>query len=142
MKKTQKIGWQKYEDVLEAQISSPLMELMFKSLEKSLKEEEVSEETEIDYSQEEEVEKEEPVMVNVTNDLSNEITLAANFDCWMGHTNFNLTEEIKENLNKIDGVEVLKICSRYRFFIGIGRMFDFSDVRKKIEKEIMTNQGV
>ena len=142
MKKTQKIGWQKYEDVLEAQISSPLMELMFKSLEKSLKEEEVSEETEIDYSQEEEVEKEEPVMVNVTNDLSNEITLSANFDCWMGHTNFNLTEDIKDNLNKIDGVEVLKICSRYRFFIGIGRMFDFSDVRKKIEKEIMTNQGV
>ena len=141
MKKTQKIGWQKYEDVLEAQISSPLMELMFKSLEKNLKED-ASEDTDIDYSQEPEAEKEEQVMVNVTSDLSNEITLAANFDCWMGHTNFNLTEEIKENLNKIDGVEVLKICSRYRFFIGIGRMFDFSDVRKKIEKEIMTNQGV
>ena len=73
-------------------------------------------------------------------ELSNEITLAASFDCWLGHTNFNLTEEIKDNLNKVDGVEVLKICSRYRFFVGIGKMFEFSDVRETIEKNIL-NKG-
>ena len=55
----------------------------------------------------------------------------------MGHTNFNLTEDIKESLNEVDGVEVLKICSRYRFFVGVGRMFDFSDVRKNIEDQII-----
>ena len=47
---------------------------------------------------------------------------------------------IKNILNTIDGVEVLKICSRYRFFIGVGKMFDFSEVRKNIEKEL-TNKG-
>ena len=66
--------------------------------------------------------------------------MADSFDCWLGHTNFNLTEEIKEGLNKVDGIEVLKICSRYRFFVGIGKMFDFSDVRERIEKDIL-NQG-
>ena len=30
MKRTRKIGWQKYEDLLEAHINSPLMDLMFK----------------------------------------------------------------------------------------------------------------
>ena len=28
--------------------------------------------------------------------------------------------------------------SRYRFFIGIGKMFDFSDVRKEIEKAVIS----
>jgi hypothetical protein len=59
------------------------------------------------------------------------------FDCWMGHTNFDITPKIKEQLNKIQGVEVLKICSRYRFFIGVGKMFSFTDVRKNIEKDIL-----
>ena len=79
-------------------------------------------------------------MINVGDDLTNEITLAESFDCWLGHTNFNITEEIKEHLNKIDGIEVLKICSRYRFFVGIGKMFDFSEVRESIEKQVI-NQG-
>ena len=56
-----------------------------------------------------------------------------NFECWMGHTNFDITPEIKNKLDTIKGVELLKICSRYRFFIGIGKMFEFSDVRKEIE---------
>ena len=136
MKKTHKIGWQKYEDLLEAQINSPLMDLMLKSIEQNLSTETEKEEDEILYKDHEEPE-EESILINLNKDLSGEITLAANFDCWMGHTNFNLTENIKESLNKIDGVEVLKICSRYRFFVGVGRMFDFSDVRKNIEDQIL-----
>ena len=82
-----------------------------------------------------------PIMINIDQqELANDITLVSNFDCWLGHTNFNLTHEIKTILNTIDGVEVLKICSRYRFFIGVGKMFDFSEVRKNIEKEL-TNKG-
>jgi hypothetical protein len=34
----------------------------------------------------------------------------------------------------------LNVTSRYRFFIGIGKMFNFSDVRKDIENTI-TSEG-
>ena len=81
-----------------------------------------------------------PVMIGIDPDLSVDIALVANFDCWVGHTNFNVTEDVKSALNAIDGVEVLKICSRYRFFVGIGKMFDFSEVRKCIEKELTVNK--
>ena len=70
-------------------------------------------------------------------DLSNEIQMITNFDCWLGHTNFNISKSVKDRLENIRGVEVLKICSRYRFFVGIGRMFDFSDVRKEIEESFL-----
>jgi hypothetical protein len=29
------------------------------------------------------------------------------------------------------------VCSRYRFFVGIGQMFEFKDVRNHIDKEII-----
>jgi len=64
------------------------------------------------------------------------ISLMSRFDCWIGHTNFNLTNTIKNKLNEVDGIEVLNVMSRYRFFIGIGKMFKFSDVRKQIEETI------
>jgi hypothetical protein len=73
--------------------------------------------------------------------LMDNISLATNFDCWMGHTNFNITEEILDKLNSTEGVEILKICSRYRFFVGIGRMFDFTDVRQNIEKTLVIEKG-
>jgi len=137
MKKTQEIGWQKYEDVLESRINSPLVDTILESIIKKLPEEDDSEPY---YEPQEPEIKDDSVLINMGGELSNEITLAASFDCWLGHTNFNLTEEIKDNLNKVDGVEVLKICSRYRFFVGIGKMFEFSDVRETIEKNIL-NKG-
>ena len=137
MKKTQKIGWQKYEDVLEARMQSPLMGQLYRSFASMLAQDaDLGEETP-DFSIEESDELSmDPVMIGIDPDLSVDIALVANFDCWVGHTNFNLTEDVKCALNTIDGVEVLKICSRYRFFVGIGKMFDFSEVRKRIEKEL------
>ena len=137
MKKSQKIGWQKYEDVLESRVTSPLMDTILDAIIDKLPEEEDAEPYHV--SNESEA-KEESVLINMSGELSNEITLAASFDCWLGHTNFNLTEEIKDNLNKVDGIEILKICSRYRFFVGIGKMFEFSDVRETIENNIL-NKG-
>jgi len=57
-----------------------------------------------------------------------------NYDCWLGHTNFDITNEIKNSIEKIGGVEVLKILTRYRFFVGVAKMFDFKTVRIEIEK--------
>ena len=138
MKKSQKIGWQKYEDVLESRLNSPLATLLFSSLTKTISEDKEKEPfSDVDPLEDP---KEDSVLINMGEDLSNEITLADSFDCWLGHTNFNLTEDIKNSLNKVDGVEVLKICSRYRFFVGIGKMFEFADVRERIEKDIL-NKG-
>ena len=56
------------------------------------------------------------------------------WDCWMGHTNFDITNNMASKLDlEIDGVEALKILGRYSFFIGIGKLFDIAQVRKDIE---------
>ena len=141
MKQTHKIGWQKYEDVLETRLQSPLMGQLYKSLANVISQD--SDINSLEEDMEFEVEDEgtiDPVMINIDQDLSNDIVLVTNFDCWLGHTTFNLTEEIKTKLNAVDGVEVLKICSRYRFFIGVGKMFDFSEVRKNIEKQLINKE--
>ena len=74
--------------------------------------------------------------VPVSQALIEDLSLAINYDCWVGHTNFDITETIKSKLSQIEGIEALKIVSRYRFFVGVGRMFNFSDVRKSLENEI------
>lgn len=133
MKIKKKIGWQKYEDVIEAQMDSPLLDALFQKIQSS----NMNMDDELDELDEEDIEAlssfQQQIMIPVDNKLIENITLAQNFDCWMGHTNFNITKEIKDKLNCTEGIEVLKICSRYRFFIGVGRMFDFTDVRKTIE---------
>ena len=63
--------------------------------------------------------------------------MLSSFNCWIGHTNFDITPHTKHTLDNIPGIEFLKIYSRYRFFIGIGEMFDFADVRKLIEDSLI-----
>jgi hypothetical protein len=58
------------------------------------------------------------------------------FDCWIGHTNFDLTHEIAMQMEEVPGVEAFKIMSRYRFFIGIAQLFNFRDVREQIQNII------
>ena len=127
------IGWQKYEDMLESQLDSPLFDTLLS------KSEELNQDQYIEGPEELRVEQD--IIIPVDEKMMENIILTSNFDCWMAHTNFNLTPEIKSVLNKINGIEVLKICSRYRFFIGIGKMFDFNDVRNMIERELETNLG-
>jgi hypothetical protein len=61
------------------------------------------------------------------------------WDCWMGYTNFPITNKISKLLNKeVEGVEALKILGKYSFFIGVARMFEISNVRKSIEEKLCT----
>ena len=55
------------------------------------------------------------------------------FDCWIGHTNFDITTEIQHLIEQVPGIEAFKIMSRYRFFIGVGKLFKFRDVREEIQ---------
>jgi len=129
-----KIGWQKYEDVMEKQLSCPMLKTVMQNI--------FNQNIEIeDYEEEDpELNIDLPSAANIipmSEELLKEMTILSNFDCWMGHTNFDITPIIKEKLNTIPGVEVLKICSRYRFFVGVGTMFNFTDVRKNIEDVIL-----
>ncbi len=58
------------------------------------------------------------------------------YKLWVGHCNFNITELIKEKIEMIDGVEIFHVWTRYRFWLGIGNLFDDYDVQKRIEDEI------
>ena len=66
------------------------------------------------------------------------------WDCWLGYTNFSITNEIEERIGGdnagikegVDGVEALKVLGRYTFFVGVGKLFDIRDVRENIEKKL------
>jgi hypothetical protein len=59
------------------------------------------------------------------------------FDCWIGHTNFPICPKEYLILNeKVPGIGAFKVISKYRFFIGIEKLFEFTAVRKEIEVKI------
>jgi hypothetical protein len=132
MKNKKKIGWQKYEDHIEQQLSSPVLQTIIQNIAMQNLDVENQEE---DEEFEEDLAKATSV-VPLTSQLVNDISMMSSFDCWIGHTNFDVTHSIKEKLDKVPGIELLKIYSRYRFFVGIGQMFDFTKVRNDIEKAI------
>ena len=124
-----KIGWQKYEDVIQTEMYSPIASMILEELNPELDEMQEFEDEE-DMSQAQE-------SFLVPKNFYETIALMSRFDCWIGHANFNITTSIKDKLNEVDGIEVLNVISRYRFFIGIGKMFKFSEVRKDIENCIL-----
>ena len=129
-----KIGWQKYEDLLHDQLDSPLLDSLYTKFANAAAD---GEPDYISYDDEPRAQ----FVLPIDEQLMNNISLANNFECWMGHTNFNITEEVRDRLKKTEGVEILKICSRYRFFVGIGKMFSFADVRQKIESNLGKIEG-
>lgn len=58
------------------------------------------------------------------------------FNFWLGHTNFSISNKIKDIIEKSDGVEILDIFTRYRFRIAIGKCFNDSDTMKLISDRI------
>ena len=142
MKNEQTIAWQKYEDYLEKQITSPALVNILQSITSmnapivNMDEEEEEDEDYVDVIGEEGSKIAAPILP-ITNQLIEDISMLSSFDCWIGHTNFDITHEIKNKLDKTPGVEVLKILSRYRFFIGVRKLFNFKNVRKDIEKNII-----
>jgi arsenate reductase-like glutaredoxin family protein len=150
VKLVKKIGWQKYEDYIEKQLSCPMLQnilqSMFPTAEDLIEDNsDDSEDEDESYADEDEDKKSSLAMVihkmlPLTPQIIDDISVLANFDCWIGHANFDITPKIRDQLNKIAGVEVLKIFSRYRFFVGIGQMFDFQNVRYDIEKIIIKGE--
>ena len=100
---------------------------------------EMSEEQEESYYDPNNTEPEETLLIPipVTEDLSSQITMLTSFDCWVGHTNFDITPSVRDALEEIAGVEVLVILTRYRFFIGIGRMLALEMSESRLRKKFL-----
>lgn len=146
MKKSnnKKIGWQKYEDFLEKQLSSPILTTIIQNVAAQhldaiidITDDEDGDLEVDDYKEDSKNLIKSSPMLPITQQLMDDVTMLSSFDCWIGHTNFDITHQIKESLNKVPGIELLKVCSRYRFFIGVGQMFDFKNVRDDINKAIL-----
>lgn len=58
------------------------------------------------------------------------------FKFWVGHTNFNISPKVAKTIEDTNGVETLDIFTRYRFRVGIAKIFDSKEVRKDIERNI------
>lgn len=144
MKQQKTIAWQKHEDYIEKQLSSPLLNNIMQniaSLHNSsiISDDEVEEEEDDDdyLDLEKDISKSFAPFLPITNQVIEDISMLSTFDCWIGYTNFDITPTIKNKLDTIEGVEILKVLSRYRFFIGIGKLFDFKEVRKNIEDNLI-----
>jgi hypothetical protein len=67
----------------------------------------------------------------------NENTAASSiFNFWVGHTNFDISSEICSLIEEADGVETLDIFTRYRFRVGIGKVFDDGEIMRQINNLI------
>ena len=69
----------------------------------------------------------------------NEYTASSKiFNFWVGHTKFTINNTIANILENCEGVETLDIFTRYRFRIGIGKIFKEIDVMQDISSKIET----
>jgi hypothetical protein len=138
-----KIGWQKYEDMLTTQLTCPFSSLiatnqMIASFnEESEEDEEIEQAEQNDFLSMIQDEEKEVLVIPVPASIHEQIALMSNYDCWIGHSNFNLTDDIRIKLKKAPGVEISKVYGRYRFFLGVGKMFDFGEVRQSIEELLL-----
>ena len=146
MKKT--ILWQKFEDLIEEQFKSPIVKMITEYQNEQIQQTKEQEKLDDMFNFndfDDEFEREhittKPVIA-MPNDISNEIYLSSSYDCWVGHTNFDLTEEMMMLINEVHGVEALKVITRYRFFVGAGRAFEFSYVRAGIEEILGKDEDI
>ena len=68
--------------------------------------------------------------------LDQTISAGKIFNFWTGYTNFNITRPIAHIIEKTNGVETLDIFTRYRFRIGVGKLFEDGDVMREINSRV------
>lgn len=56
------------------------------------------------------------------------------YKLWVGHTNFVLGKKEVAAIERVEGVEVLRPFSPYRFWLGVGKLFEDKRVKTAIEK--------
>lgn len=58
------------------------------------------------------------------------------FNFWVGHTNFDVTPSVVSIIDSYDGIETLDVFTRYRFRIGIGKLFNAADTMYSLSETI------
>lgn len=79
------------------------------------------------------------ILNSVVNPLATYIPPEKHFNFYLGHTNFDIEEGCPDVIEKIEGVEALKIITRYRFVVGIGKNLAFNP--SLIQLEIANSLG-
>ena len=128
------IKWEKYENYVNKHIdiSKSLMTGRYIKPENEVK-------PDIDDFMEEDEDEDEGMVVMqfpITRELMDGIKLCSNYDCWIGHCNFVITNKTFDQLDNMNGVEYLDVLSKYRFIIGLGKAFTLTDVRGELQKEL------
>ncbi len=54
------------------------------------------------------------------------------FEFWMGHTNFDIDDDVADAIEKTPGVVILDIVNRYEFRFAVGRLFKGAEVKAAI----------
>jgi len=121
------IEWRPFDEILRQQIKAPMKTLA------KVKEQE----SQPDVWKDSYDDAADNLVIPLSDNIYDQIYLCSNYECWVADTNFTVTNSIKDTIKVISGVEILKICSRYRFFVGVGRLFDYSDVINDIEQHIL-----
>lgn len=64
-----------------------------------------------------------------------------NYKFWTAHTNFVLTDGDVARLNGVDGVEVLRVFTRYRFWFAVGQAFPDEPVKAAVRAALCGRPG-
>ena len=59
-----------------------------------------------------------------------------NFNLWLGHSNFDITDDIVDLVENSEGIETLEVFTRYRMRVGIGKVFNAGDVINWVNKAL------
>ncbi len=54
------------------------------------------------------------------------------FNLWVGHTSFDLDRPTLARMAKVPGVEVLRVWTRYRFWLGVAKAFEEERVKNAV----------
>ena len=98
------------------------------------------------FDDEEEVVFEQPMQLLMTNmgmipfgGMNNTPPIGKIFNFWTGHTSFSISGPIAAQMEGIEGVEVLDIYTRYRFRVGVGKLFRGNEVMSSVQRTVRNN---
>ena len=72
--------------------------------------------------------------------MNRPLSIGKIFNFWTGHTSFSISGPIAARIESVEGVEILDIYTRYRFRVGIGKLFKDRDVMNDIQQAMYKNE--
>ena len=67
-------------------------------------------------------------------DLDDEVL----YNFWICHSDSTINRNVYEAIQHVEGVETLEPVTRYRFRVGIAKLFDEDEVKERIEKTMLS----